>query len=427
MLKKLIFIKEDRISAILGTALLALINLIIALLLMKSGTVTEYGTFAFIQVMIGLIFGLSNALFSSPMLILFSQSDGMEGELPSYFYINILFSMTASCSMYVILILLDTSHVTSFLFSVVVFLAAIRWFIRGVLINLGAVYYSFLSDAAFTLTLIICLILNSSNINLEIIGEFLITSFFLSLLFTWYLVSKFYSNLNFLNSPINSISTPFLKGFKRIGKHALIGVSTTELSGNLHSYAIVACFGTKAFAPIGIAMLMLRPISLINMALTQAYRPKLAKEFRQNLLDLVEKKLIIFSKLCLSVLVLNIFLIFYIVIFEYQRFSVFDEIPINDFYLACILCVILLTLRTIRTPNSAFIQCANKYHLLSKVTIKSAALSACLVTPILMFDLAILSILGVIVGELFIVYSLHRLKNCLLGELYIKNSERKNG
>jgi len=67
--------------------------------------------------------------------------------------------------------------------------------------------------------------------------------------------------------------------WRRDSRWSLLGVVTTELTGNCHAYVVTGLAGAAAFAPIAAAALLIRPVTVGVNALTEFERAHFARCF----------------------------------------------------------------------------------------------------------------------------------------------------
>lgn len=383
------------LAAIGGSGGLALSNLLLALALMQQGNMHEYGTFAFLLVAQALINGVSNALLGTPLLIAMADVNRNK-QIESFMLVNFFYSLLAALSLAVIVWYLTDSYSLSVMYSVASFLTTLRWFGRAYCNNNELHHKVVISDSAYTILCILAVILFFMSNNIDLLTLISIMSFSMFIAIT--LLGTAYFNIQVKGIVYGSTKETYAS-FTLRGKHSLIGVLTTELTTNIHVYFITLFYGAAAFAPIGAAMLLFRPLNVVLTSLTQVERPRIRKMILNSEKTLVRKVIKKLISLTFLVWLLNVVIIAF-VLFFFSDVYWKEEETLTTLLVATLILSLINLNKAIRNPISMYLQACDKFKLLSHLTLVSAVITIPSVYILLVKLEVELSLLGVLMGEL---------------------------
>ncbi|MEH8018597.1 hypothetical protein MN202_15240 [Rheinheimera muenzenbergensis] len=380
--------------------------MVLALCLMQKGSAEEYGLFAFLLVTQALANGISNALLGSPVLIALSENTPQAAQsIRSFMLANLLLSFLFAAVQAVIVLSFVNSIDIALVYAISAFTTTLRWFARAYCNNNHQHSKVVTSDALYSLvslTAAVTLYL-TSNVSLFSFGLITAAAAVLALP----ALGADYAKLQFVRA-FKANLKGFVQGFQRQGKHALVGVISTEGTLNSHSYLVTILFGPAGFAPIAAAALLFRPVMVVLNSLTQIERPRLRSMLVENQFEEAKASLSRFRVINMVFWLLNslaaaVVLIFFINIYWKDALSQPALI-----YAAIFISLIRLS-RSVSSPFSVFLQAADKFKDLSLVTVKSSLLTIPLVYVSLLVFAPSFSLLGILLGELFALCLLFRL------------------
>jgi len=448
------------IGAVGGSAGTALTNLLHGLAIMQMCSQREYGIFAFMLVTQALFTGLSNALLGSPALIELSANDGPERNqrMKSYLRVNLLLSLIAGLIQASIAWGMDAPIHTSIAFGWSGLFTTLRWFGRAYGNNTHAHHRVVASDAVYAVVGLsgIALLFATHSIGLLQTAWLNSGAAFLALFalphayrrLQWeakehtiggskehtiggskehmiggnkehtiggskeHMISGHKEHMIGGNkersgsghqSPTGSAWAPFREGFKRQGQHALLGVVTTEATANAHPYLVTLLLGSEAFAPLAAAMLLFRPLAVVNMSLTQVERPRLRKLIHQGRATEAQQSLKRFRLLNLTAWLGNSLLAGGILLFAAGYYwKEQSSMPIFQSSLCMLMLIRLLS--TVRAPNSVLWQAHDRFRALSRFTLYSALITVPTTALLAYFLGAEASLIGIFAGESVLLY-----------------------
>jgi O-antigen/teichoic acid export membrane protein len=382
--------------AIGGSAGVALSGFILSILLLRTVTPAQFGVYGFIQVVIALGFGISNALFGSPLTVALNRTETPKsGTAESYFKASFLIGLLASLSLVPLALSFGESPEIGAAFSVSAMLMWTRWISRSYANAIHQHKKVAVSDACYTvITLLgaaILFVLNEVSIkhvvSLQSLGAGL-----------GLLALGFKSLVVQLRGIWNGPSAPFRQGFKEQGRHALLGVITTEATANVHSYMVTLMLGPAAFAPLAASVLLFRPVPLVILSLTQLERPRIAQLLRDTQLKAAWRAIRFFRGTVLTFWIFNLAIIYWIAT-HYLDVVIRGHYDTNVIIQATYFWAAIMGLRCLRGPESALLQANGDFKPLARVTVISCLVTIPLVAALVYLYGAIWSLAGILTGE----------------------------
>jgi O-antigen/teichoic acid export membrane protein len=382
--------------AIGGSAGVALSGFILSILLLRTVTPAQFGVYGFIQVVIALGFGISNALFGSPLTVALNRTETPKsGTAESYFKASFLIGLLSSLSLVPLALSFGESPEIGAAFSVSAMLMWTRWISRSYANAIHQHRRVAVSDACYTvITLLgaaILFVLNEVSIkhvvSLQSVGAGL-----------GLLALGFKSLVVQLRGIWNGPSAPFRQGFKEQGRHALLGVITTEATANVHSYMVTLMLGPAAFAPLAASVLLFRPVPLVILSLTQLERPRIAQLLRDTQLKAAWRAIRFFRGTVLMFWIFNLAIIYWIVT-HYLDVVIRGHYDTKVIIQATYFWAAIMGLRCLRGPESALLQANGDFKPLARVTLLSSLVTIPLVAALVYLYGAIWSLAGILTGE----------------------------
>lgn len=391
------------LMAIGGSAGVALSSFVLSFALLNSVSAAEFGLFAFIQVVIGLGFGLSNAVLGSPLMVLLNREDTSENNVSAvclaFCRANLLLASLLAMSLAILISMLEGGAGVAALFGISALINWLRWYGRSQANAVGQHRRVIFSDMGFSTTIMVGVVV------LFLIGGVSLHNFALlqggaAVLGVLMLGKNFVADT--WNGAFFGSLSLFRESYSLHGKHALVGVITTEATANAHAYLVTFLLGPAAFAPLAAALLIFRPIPVIIMTITQFERPRLARLLRERQWTTVVANIrwfnwgmiaIWLSNALLALLLVEVFVEY--VVAEVQETTVMT--------LALVLWTGIMLFRAMRAAPSALLQANGNFQPLAKVTLISSFITLPLVLMMLLWLGAIWSLIGVLVGEIIAV------------------------
>lgn len=387
--------------------------------LLHSAETAHYALFALSQVVQGTANGVVNALCASPLLLLMNSGAttaraGFEtgyapddGAFKSYGIVALAIAVIASVVQLVLAFILDWPLASALTIALGCGILTFRWYLRAVAQNFkqGLLVVSDLILALVQLLGLVGLFVADSLNLFNITMLLLLSAIFSCLPYVAIFIANFTGQADWRGFQI---------GYKQQGRPALSGMISVELATNFHSYAIVLLAGATAFAPIAAAAMFLRPMTIVQNSLVQYFRPHLVRQLTTEIANKVQIKRIVSHILqaSLAAWLLNVAAIGVVAYFAVSWLWPTPSTAAN-FVLAFALTCGWYLLRSLRIHTSAVLQAADCFAELARVTWISSAMLVPLVLIALMLGSPVMSLVGAILSELWIVLRLVQLTNRL--------------
>jgi O-antigen/teichoic acid export membrane protein len=353
------------------------------ILFQRYHSAADFGIFAFSNVLNATATSFANAFFISPLAVSVVGEINKNFIYRSFTLANSVYTILAVCVSMLIMKNMGASANIAWLSGATLGFAQIRWFQRNLAISLERVSFMVMSDylCAFSLLVWIGFLVLTKKTELENFYIGVLISNILPILLLC-LANK--SIFQTTNGRLMVSLKPFLKSFSMHGKWATLGVATTEMVTNAHTYIVALFLGPYAFAPIALAQMFLRPTSILNTVITQLERPKLATSFKAGKIEVFRKQIQLFRNFSLSMLALNLLLV--IIAFYYfgEKISK-NEFSITTLFGAVIIYFLIFVVKAQYAALSLGMQAAGKFKDLSFATLVAAPVSVFLVLAIAYF------------------------------------------
>lgn len=367
--------------ALIGTGGFSAANLLVSFLLITLETKSNYGYYAFFQIIIGYLYSLSNALIGSPLMYFYNKTNLSKVRMiKSYFLSNFILSIVVFCISCPTLVGFGFDIFTSLSVSLYFSIASYRWFLRSYNNTIHKFNSAAYSDIAYSflvlgLTLIYILMDELSFvilINIQTLSIVTSLVFLLKSNETFRLYGKQRTSIRF-----------FIKGFIIKGRHSLVGVSTSEIISNFHVYLIMALMGAEFFAVVAAATLLYRPVTLYINTFTQIDRPFISKNYFDRKYFRVKARIFRTLFIGISFWLLSTVLAIGLVSFASDIFfnGKFSD---NDLFLCVALLAFSFFAKILKFPISCFAQSLGDFKIIANIHLIAAFVTV--VTTIAIFN-----------------------------------------
>ncbi len=180
---------------------------------------------------------------------------------------------------------------------------------------------------------------------------------------------------------------------------ALMGVATTEATSNAHSYLVTAMLGPAAFAPLGVAVLFLRPLNVCITALTQTERPRMARELAEGGAPAAYRSLRHFRMVLFVIWGATIVLAGGILAFA-SHLVVPATLDAREVQVAVALSAVIALIQCALVPPSVLLQAADRFRSLAMTSVLACGVSVASVVILLWFLPAAWTLAGIALGQL---------------------------
>jgi len=198
----------------------------------------------------------------------------------------------------------------------------------------------------------------------------------------------------------------YLPIFRDVTRWSLSGAVLTELTINAHAYLVTFIAGPGAFALLALGMLLMRPASLTQLALTDLERPAMARAISASdgpALTRIQRH---FTFGLSATWLANILLCAALLAF-FPAAVVKDSYSLENVIITVSICALIMAMRALRTPLSVLLQAAGRFKELAGIGAASALVSLLATVSLLSVAGPIASLGGIGLGELVILILCH--------------------
>ncbi len=356
----------------------------------------DYGFFALILVLVHFGITITNATVATPLSVLLNQNRADRWAL---YHVLRKVNFLSACGFFTVVLLVGwwfaADRWATLLMACFAFLFSVRWFARSLEYALSRPKRAAVADLIHSGVLIgsVATLGLSGRLDLVTIAGALVLGAGGSLAYLLLAGSK-------VPKPDGKVR---LHAYREIwssqASWSLVGVTSTEMTVNGHAYLVSFVAGPQAFAPLAVAMLCWRPVTSLFPSLTLLERPVMAKRLANNDMDGARRSVRDFRLLALAVILANL------VGLAAAWFLFQDQIEAlpyaqSDLVLAVALWFVTILIRSFRMADSAFIQAASRFRELAWQGVYAFPVSLGSVALLLAFFDPVVSLLGIIAGEI---------------------------
>lgn len=356
----------------------------------------EFGLFSFVMVAMSLGMGLSISLISLPLTRGLALGDG--AAAPACFQMNWMVCAGFAASLLAALLAGGAPLQDAALLALFAGAFTFRCFARSFAFVEGRATAAIRSDLIYSLVLIGSLGLLAACDGVSFArgcGALLLAAFAALLPFG---VAFFRTQL----AALRGNPRAYLPIFRDVTRWSLAGAVLTELTVNAHAYLVTFIAGPGAFALLALGMLLMRPASLTQLALTDLERPAMARAMGQG--DGAALKRIGRHFTCglgaawlANILLCVLLLAFFPQLVVRQDYSMENVISVVS------ICALIMAMRTMRTPQAAVMQAAGRFKELARIGAASAIVALLTTASLLSLAGPIASLGGIVLGEMVIL------------------------
>lgn len=360
-----------RRMGVVGSFAYSAANFFLAFLLQSSVPGLEFGLYAFALVLLQFGTGISNALFASPIVLWLEDPALDKGALlGSFFAANLVFIGAGNVAVVLILLAMGMPGGLVALVGAQACFFWMRWFVRAVELAQHNFVQSALADLTYGLV--------TFGVGAALFGwagvevRWALLAMLVGTMASLAVVGR--GMFDRMPGRVSFARAPFLEAFRRHGGWALVGVSTTEITANLHSYVLTVWLGPAAFAPVATLSLFFRPIPILMQSLTQYERPVLARWLREGKFDLLDLDVRKITAIMSGAVVLNTLAVAAIIAFAGALIGN-GQYPAPQLWPILVLLAAGQLVRALRTGPSAAAQGAGMFRPLAFATVYASVVT----------------------------------------------------
>lgn len=369
----------------------------LSIVLLRTLSPNAFGAFSILLIASQFSTGVISALFCAPLPVLMAIDDSTlrARTLESLFASNRLVALLTVVVFAVFGRALDIEWGAALLFAAYAGVASLRWFARA---------YAYASEHALRTTasdVVYAGVLAAGVAYVALVpGAGLRAAFGALLVSAAAGMAPF--GRSYLRTQFSRIRMAHLKAYRNVWREhsgwSLLGVLTTEATGNAHAYIVTLVMGAGALAPLAASALLIRPIAVVTNALSEFERARVARQIGDgdsagSLSSLRGFRLALFAAwvgtVAVAVAVLAL----------HPRLLFPPQYELNVLILGAGLWIAVGGVRALRQPDSVLLQAVGQFRLLALASVYSGVVSVLAVAVLVSVRGALWSIAGVLFGE----------------------------
>jgi hypothetical protein len=186
--------------------------------------------------------------------------------------------------------------------------------------------------------------------------------------------------------------------WRDVTRWSLMGVALTEMTANAHVYLVTFIAGPQSFAVLAVGALLMRPASLVLSALPDLERPAMARKLVAGDAKGAFRSVKEFRTASGAVWLATILFTGAILMWFPQLIlkKGYDETQV---VLVVLISAVIVAVRTLRGPESVFLQAAGEFKRLAGASLWSSVTSLAVTLVLLLVAGPIVSLLGILAGD----------------------------
>lgn len=391
--------------AVFGPSSVSAAHFVVQVMLLATLTPVQFGSFAFLLIVVQFGYGLSNALVSTPYTVEVSSHPQPRKNIQSMFFAaNAVFTLVFALVIYCVGSLVGEGLWTH-LFALYALLAMLRWFGRAHNYAMLRPAASGISDIVYAVALVVMVgaLAWGGELNLDSVA---LAFIFATLLGCLCLGGGFLVR-QFAPAHLAQLSS-YGPVWRSQSRWTLLGVATTEATANIHSYLVTLMAGPAAFAPIGAAALFIRPVLLSVTSLVQLEIPILGRALAAGDVKKADATRRRFLQALFAIWVATAALAYGVITFV-PSVIIKPAYSLGEVEVAVLLFLVISLFQVWQGPSSALLQAARLFKDLSKVSVIACCFSISGVLAALLWMPPIYSLAGIAIGQMVIAVLLARL------------------
>jgi hypothetical protein len=403
-----------------GPAMVSVAHFALSGLMLHYLPASQFGTIAFALVTIALCVSVNGALVGFPATIVAARACPTAQTNQFHFIsIGVIFAGSAGVLVALTLIAMHAGVLLSVLMGSFCWLTCIRGLGRSYGYILRAPLSIALSDflyAAILLSLVFALTA-MKDITANTLAVTLNISALAGLLVL---------NRQYIHAIVKSHLQVRLAGygsvFKDISGWSLLGVVTTEFTANAHAYIVTLVSGPSSYALLALGALLMRPVQMVTGAVNDLERPLISRHFALRefhacaAITKSSRQLFIGVWMLAAGAGLGLIEIF-------PGWVTKGAYPLSQVHWVFAIWSTIILVRAIRSPDSLILQGSSRYQELALASVGSAVLSLCLTALLLVCFGPVQSMAGVLMGDLYLSYSVSRLLRTMRPEMKLMDAK----
>ncbi|HXL99307.1 MAG TPA: hypothetical protein VN932_05200 [Rhizomicrobium sp.] len=357
----------------------------------------QFGLLSFLFVVVPFCLSASGALLGAPISTAIKRSAAIgDDELATYLKTNLLISALAAAVVFALLSLSGLSAGIALLLAAYAAMMTLRWFARCLSYATDGPLRAIASDLTYSLLLVtgLSVLFVSQRLTIANAAEMLA----LAALAALPAFGGAYLRRQIWPGHAGSLWR-YTTIWRDLTRWSLLGVALTEMTANAHAYLVTFLSGPQAFAVLAVGGLLMRPASLVLSALPDLERPAMARQLAAGdpvgaFRSVKEFRTATGAVWLATILLAGVLLMWFphlILKKGYDETQVVIVVAIS---------AAIVAVRTLRMPESVFLQAAGEFRALASASAWSSVMSVVAVLGLLLLAGPIASLGGILAGDL---------------------------
>lgn len=364
-----------------------------ALMFLRALPPAQFGLLSFLFVVVPFCLSASGALVGAPLVTAIKQTVRIDpADLATYLKSNLVICAAAAGVVFA-LTLSQVPLAVALLLAGYAALMALRWFARCLTYVTAGPVRPILSDLLYAAVLTVGLLglfvahrlsLASAAATLAIAAVLAVPAF----------------GLRFLRQQFRPGGSILRYGaiWRDVTRWSLMGVALTEMTANAHAYLVTFVSGPAAFAVLALGALLMRPAALVLSALPDLERPAMARKLaagdRAGAFRSVKEFRTASGAVWLATILLaGAVLMWFPHLILKKGYDETQVLAVLAIYAA------IVAVRTLRGPESVFLQAAGEFKALAGASLWSSVTSITVTFVLLVLAGPIVSLFGILAGD----------------------------
>lgn len=357
----------------------------------------QFGLLSFLFVVVPFCLSASGALLGAPISTALKRSAAIgEADIATYLKTNLLVSALAAAIVFVLLSLSGMNAGIALLLAFYAALMTLRWFARCLTYAMQGPVRPTASDLVYSVLLIAGLsaLFVSHRLTIANAAETLALAASIALL----VFGGGYLRRQIWPGSAGSLWR-YTAIWRELTRWSLLGVALTEMTANAHAYLVTFLSGPQAFAVLAVGGLLMRPASLVLSALPDLERPAMARRLAAGdpagAFRSVKEFRTATGAVWLATILLACVLLMWFPHLILKKG--YDEMQI---VMVVAISAAIVAVRTLRMPESVFLQAAGEFRALASASAWSSVTSVAAVLGLLLLAGPVASLGGILAGDL---------------------------
>ena len=174
---------------------------------------------------------------------------------------------------------------------------------------------------------------------------------------------------------------------------------------NAHAYLVTFINGPGAFALPALGMLLMRPVSLVQMALPDLERPAMLRALAARDRARLDRTLFEFQSALALALLATLLLAGALLLFA-PNLLLRQGYGLGDAAAAALLAAAIMAVRSVRAPLGVLLQAAGEFKALARISARAAVIAILSTLALLLAFGPVASLGGILVGDLVILIAM---------------------